>query len=45
MISSPSFVARYRAGRSPLRSSVAPIMRPSQKATAAGPSHGSISEA
>ena len=35
----------YRAGRKPLRSSVAPIERPSVKAIAAGPSHGSVSEA
>jgi hypothetical protein len=34
-----------RAGRRPLRSSVAPIWRPSVNAIAAGPSHGSISAA
>ena len=38
----PSLVSSQRPGRSPLRSSVAPITRPSVKATAAGPSHGSI---
>ena len=37
-----SSVIRYLAGRSPLRSSVAPIWRPSVNAIAAGPSHGSI---
>ena len=38
----PSFVSSQRPGRRPLRSSVAPITRPSVKAIAAGPSHGSI---
>ena len=38
----PSLVSSQRPGRSPLRSSVAPITRPSVKATAAGPSHGSM---
>ena len=38
-------VTMKRAGRRPLRSSVAPIWRPSVKAMAAGPSHGSISAA
>ena len=33
-----------RPGRNPLRSSVAPITRPSLNATAAGPSQGSISD-
>ena len=41
----PSRVTQYRSGRSPLRSSVAPISRPSVNASAAGPSHGSISSA
>ncbi len=45
MISRSSVVTSQRAGRSPLRSSVAPITRPSVKAIAAGPSQGSISEA
>ena len=36
-----SSVTIQRAGRSPLRSSVAPISEPSVKAMAAGPSHGS----
>jgi len=40
-----SLVTHQRAGRRPLRSSVAPIWRPSVKATAAGPSHGSINAA
>ncbi len=40
----PSFVVSQRPGRRPLRSSVAPIMRPSEKATAAGPSQGSTSD-
>ena len=38
----PSLVSTQRPGRRPLRSSVAPITLPSVKATAAGPSHGSI---
>ena len=38
----PSLVSSQRPGRRPLRSSVAPITRPSVNATAAGPSHGSI---
>ena len=42
---SPSSVTQYRAGRRPLRSRTAPMTVPSVKATAAGPSHGSISEA
>ena len=40
----PSLVVSQRPGRRPLRSSVAPITRPSLKATAAGPSQGSISD-
>ena len=40
----PSLVTSQRPGRRPLRSSVAPITRPSVKATAAGPSQGSISD-
>jgi hypothetical protein len=40
-----SRVTQKRAGLRPLRSSVAAIWRPSVKATAAGPSHGSISAA
>ena len=40
---SPSSVTQYRAGRSPLRSSTAPITVPSVKVTSAGPSQGSIS--
>ena len=38
----PSLVSSQRPGRRPLRSSVAPMTRPSVNATAAGPSHGSI---
>ena len=38
----PSRVSSQRPGRSPLRSSVAPITRPSVNEIAAGPSHGSI---
>jgi hypothetical protein len=38
----PSFVSIQRPGRRPLRSSVAPITRPSVKQIAAGPSQGSI---
>ena len=38
----PSLVTIQRPGRSPLRSSVAPMSRPSVKVTDAGPSHGSI---
>ena len=38
----PSRVTQYRPGRSPLRSSTAPITVPSVNATQAGPSHGSI---
>ena len=41
----PSSVTQYRPGRSPLRSSTAPITVPSVNATQAGPSQGSISEA
>ena len=40
----PSRVSIQRPGRSPLRSSVAPITRPSVKQIAAGPSHGSITQ-
>ena len=40
----PSFVSSQRPGRRPLRSSVAPITRPSVNAIAAGPSHGSITQ-
>jgi len=42
MMTRSSAVTSQRAGRSPLRSSVPPIWRPSVKAIAAGPSHGSI---
>ncbi len=42
---SPSSVTQKRPGRSPLRSSTAPITEPSVKHTHAGPSHGSINEA
>ena len=38
----PSAVRHQRPGRSPLRSSTAPMTVPSVKATQAGPSHGSI---
>ena len=38
----PSVVSSQRPGRRPLRSSVAPITRPSVNVTAAGPSHGSM---
>jgi hypothetical protein len=38
----PSFVSSQRPGRSPLRSSVAPMTRPSVNEIAAGPSHASI---
>ncbi len=38
----PSFVTVYRDGRSPLRSSTAPMQRPSVNAIDAGPSQGSI---
>ena len=38
----PSWVTQYRLGRSPLRSSTAPIRVPSVNATQAGPSQGSI---
>ena len=38
----PSRVTQYRPGRSPLRSSTAPITVPSVNAIRAGPSHGSI---
>ena len=41
----PSLVTQYRPGRSPFRSSTAPIMVPSVNAISAGPSHGSISDA
>ena len=37
-----SVVTVYLAGRSPFLSSIAPALMPSEKATAAGPSHGSI---
>ena len=40
----PSLVSIQRPGRSPLRSSVAPITRPSVKQIAAGPSQGSITQ-
>ena len=40
----PSLVVSQRPGRNPLRSRVAPITRPSENATAAGPSQGSTSE-
>ena len=40
----PSVVSSQRPGRRPLRSSVAPIMRPSVNVTAAGPSHGSMKQ-
>ena len=40
----PSFVTSQRPGRRPFRSSVAPMTRPSLKATAAGPSQGSTSD-
>ena len=42
-ITRSSSVTSQRAGRRPLRSSVAPISEPSVKAIAAGPSHGSRS--
>ena len=42
---SPSLLTQYRAGRRPLRSRTAPTTVPSEKAMAAGPSQGSISEA
>ena len=42
MMRTLSSVRQYRDGRSPLRSSVAPIRVPSVKATEAGPSQGSI---
>ncbi len=38
----PSAVSYQRPGRSPLRSSVAPMTRPSVNAIAAGPSHASV---
>ena len=41
----PSSVTQNRPGRSPLRSSRDPTCTPSVKATAAGPSHGSMKEA
>ena len=41
---SPSSVSTQRPGRRPLRSSVAPITRPSVKAIAAGPSQGSMKQ-
>ena len=44
-VASPSLVSRNRAGRSPLRSRVAPSCLPSQKVSSAGPSHGSCSPA
>ena len=37
-----SFVIVYLAGRRPFLSSIAPALTPSENATAAGPSHGSI---
>ncbi len=45
MITRSSLVTQYRLGRRPLRSSTAPMTVPSVKATEAGPSQGSISEA
>ncbi len=39
----PSSVCSQRPGRSPLRSSLAPSIRPSLNVIDAGPSHGSIS--
>ncbi len=45
MITRSSSVTQYRLGRRPLRSRTAPMTVPSVKATDAGPSHGSISEA
>ena len=41
-ITQPSAVSSHRPGRRPLRSSVAPITRPSVNAIAAGPSQASI---
>ena len=41
MQTQPSRVIIQRPGRRPLRSSIAPRMLPSQKASAAGPSQGS----
>ncbi len=35
---------KYLAGLKPFLSKVAPICLPSEKATAAGPSHGSITD-
>ena len=43
-ITSPSPVTTYRIGRSPFRSMPAQTQRPSVIASAAGPSHGSITE-
>jgi hypothetical protein len=43
-ITSPSPVTTYRIGRSPFRSSPAHTQRPSVMASAAGPSHGSMTE-
>ena len=40
-----SAVRHQRPGRSPLRSSTAPMTAPSVNVTQAGPSHGSMSEA
>ena len=41
----PSFVIQYLAGLNPFLSSIAPMVIPSVNATAAGPSHGSVSRA
>ncbi len=41
----PSSVTQYRPGRSPFRSSTAPMTDPSVNAIRAGPSQGSISVA
>ena len=41
----PSLVTQYRPGRSPFRSSTAPITVPSVNAISAGPSHGSMTVA
>ena len=42
---SPSPHTATRSGRSPFRSRLAPQLRPSEKHSAAGPSHGSLSSA
>ena len=44
-ITRSSVVCHHRAGRSPLRSRVAPTTSPSVNTIAAGPSHGSTSDA